>query len=266
MKITLDVSKLVREGKLSKEDAARLLTLAKQTDTSHAFWILAVLATIAVVVGFVGLNYESFLRIANSLYTLLGVQGLHLLALMLVWTGAYITKSGFLAGISAFIILSLLGGSTFYSHAAYFVAIREPALTVLIFSGLAIVSLKLSKKLEYADERLTIIFSRTCLIIVNMGFWIGSLWGSSLGADGRISRLVFVTSWAIGLLAVGFWGAREGRRFVVNTAAVFGSIHFYTQWFERRGASPGSLMLAGLMALGIIFGLRTYNRDVKARS
>jgi hypothetical protein len=75
---------------------------------------------------------------------------------------------------------------------------------------------------------------------------------------------VFNIGWAIGLLAVGYWAAKDGRRFVVNTTTVFGSIHFYTQWFEKLGASPGSLLTAGLIALAILYGLREYNKNVRS--
>jgi len=42
--------------------------------------------------------------------------------------------------------------------------------------------------------------------------------------------------------------------------AVFGAIHFYTQYFERLGASPGSILFAGLAALGIAFAIFRYNK------
>ncbi|HEX3416791.1 MAG TPA: hypothetical protein VHT21_10375, partial [Stellaceae bacterium] len=45
-------------------------------------------------------------------------------------------------------------------------------------------------------------------------------------------------AWAIGIIAVGAWAAHTNRRWVVTTAAVFGAIEFYTQWFERLGAEP----------------------------
>ncbi|MBC7459077.1 MAG: hypothetical protein H7235_12405 [Bdellovibrionaceae bacterium] len=77
-------------------------------------------------------------------------------------------------------------------------------------------------------------------------------------------RIVFTIGWAIALIAVFAWGAKEGRRFVINTAAVFGAIHFYTQWFHVLGASPGSLLIAGLIACGILYGLQKYNKRFKA--
>ena len=107
--------------------------------------------------------------------------------------------------------------------------------------------------------RVTIIFSRACIFIVNLAFWIGSLWGDEKGIF-AISDLAFAIGWAVALIAVGGWAASKDKRWVVNTAAVFGSIHFYTQWFERLGATPGSLVTAGIIALGILYGFRSYNR------
>lgn len=260
MKITLNLAKLLKDGSLTQQEADRLILLSRKEDSSHAWGILTVLAVIAVTVGLIGINFEMFSQIALFLYEMLGSAGLHFLVLISVCYGSYKAKSGFLAGISAFVILSFLGSSTFYSSGSYFVSIREPALTVIFFSFLAIGAVLLSKKLQFEDQRLLLIFSRTSLILVNMGFWVGSLWGSKLGSEIEISYNIFSIIWAVGLLAVGFWGAREGRRFVVNTTAVFGCIHLYTQWFERFGASPGSLLIAGVAALAIIYGFRTYNR------
>jgi hypothetical protein len=114
--------------------------------------------------------------------------------------------------------------------------------------------------------------------MVNFGFWIGSLWGdnlvlirSLLGGDPSkltdysagsqiIPPLVFVIGWAVALLGVGIWGVRANRRWVVNIAAVFGAIHFYTQWFERLGADPLSVLLGGLLVLAFALGLWTFNK------
>jgi hypothetical protein len=46
---------------------------------------------------------------------------------------------------------------------------------------------------------------------------------------------------------------------LVNVAAVFAAIHFYTQWFERLDASALSVLIAGLLALGFAVGLRALN-------
>jgi iron complex transport system permease protein len=49
---------------------------------------------------------------------------------------------------------------------------------------------------------------------------------------------------------VAVWAVRANRRWVVNLAAVFGAIHFYTQWFERLGATPVSVLVGGVLVLG----------------
>ena len=66
-------------------------------------------------------------------------------------------------------------------------------------------------------------------------------------------------SWAVLLLGIGIWAVRANRRWVVNTAAAFGAIHFYTQWFERLGAQPWAIIIAGLIVVAIAVALWRYN-------
>jgi hypothetical protein len=75
-----------------------------------------------------------------------------------------------------------------------------------------------------------------------------------------ISPLAFVIGWSCVLLGVGIWGVRENRRWVVNVAAVFGAIDFYTQWFERLGAQPLSVLVGGLLMLAFALGLWMFNQ------
>jgi hypothetical protein len=117
------------------------------------------------------------------------------------------------------------------------------------------------------------------LILVNFGFWIGSLWGDYPGetwAQGggyrfwsdreawhaahlHIPEIAFIIGWAIVIIAVGAWAARANRRWVVTTAAVFGAIEFYTQWFERLGAEPWAIIVAGLTIVAFAIALWRYN-------
>ena len=71
-------------------------------------------------------------------------------------------------------------------------------------------------------------------------------------------------AWAVALVVAGAWGARNGRRFLVNAVATFGAIHFYTQWFERLGADPLSVIGAGLVTIAIGFAIWKYNAPAKA--
>lgn len=157
---------------------------------------------------------------------------------------------------------------TAYGHATYMLAIRQPSVTIIVFSVLALAAYHLSKRLPSDYERIAIVFSRTSLFIVNLGFWVGSLWGDSLWyqeddwafrSGAVIKDWVFVIGWAIGLFATGIWAACANKHWVVNLLAVFGAIHFYTQYFERLEPTPQSILCAGLIAIGIAFLIARYN-------
>ena len=71
---------------------------------------------------------------------------------------------------------------------------------------------------------------------------------------------------AVGLVAVGVWATRKNLRWVVNLVAIFGAIHFYTQYFETLEASAGSVLGAGVVALCIAAGLLRYNKATTSHS
>jgi hypothetical protein len=113
--------------------------------------------------------------------------------------------------------------------------IKQPALTVILFSLVSWVLYRISLNLEPELQRLALIASRTSLFLVNFGFWVGSLWGDSFGdkhyghsQPPDLPAGFFSVVWAIALIMTGTWAARENRRWVVNLVAVFGAIHFYT--------------------------------------
>ena len=116
------------------------------------------------------------------------------------------------------------------------------------------------------------------VFLVNFGFWVGSLWGDSLtlprallhvdpGAPGRseiVPPMVFIVGWAVALVATGAWAVKANRRWVVNVVAVFGAIHFYTQWFERLGATPVSVLVGGLLVLAFAIAAWKLNQRFTA--
>ena len=192
-----------------------------------------------------------------------------------------VAGSSLLVALTPLALESALGGSTGYWHACYEIIVTEPTLTIIFFTVLGVLAWEVAKRLTGLHQNLSLAFARMCVILVNFGFWIGSLWGDTpgkiwrsvedasnfdYGANAQISPLVFVIGWALALLAAGAWGAKAGRRFMVNTVATFGAIHLYTQWFERLGLDPISVMVAGLATIGIGLALWRYNRTVLSKA
>jgi hypothetical protein len=131
--------------------------------------------------------------------------------------------------------------------------------TIVLFGALALVTYLASHRLGSAYEPLALMAARVSVFLVNFGFWVGSLWGDSLTLPLAILHrdtgaliaeksvivppMVFIVGWAVALVAAGAWAVKANRRWVVNVVAVFGAIHFYTQWFERLGATPVSVLV-----------------------
>jgi iron complex transport system permease protein len=306
MKVTLDLDRLLAEKRISAEEYRRFASLAPTDRGSSAVNILVGFGTIAVAGGTLAMVQSaqvsvmlgvvlsvagvtlarakasqwgllgSILLLVGSLMAAGGVVALTegsfkglALATALFFAGAVLAESRLLAALTAFGILGMVGAASYYSHASYGIAIEHPTITIVLFSVLSAVAYVVSSRLPEDYEPLAIVFSRTCLFIVNLGFWIGSLWGDSLrpgpwnsvgSAEYGIPDWVFAVGWAVGLVAVGAWGIRRDRRFVVNLAATFAAIHFYTQWFARLGADPMSVILGGLLAIGIALALFKYNQ------
>lgn len=137
--------------------------------------------------------------------------------------------------------------------------------TIIIFTLLGILSYISSLYLPAQYSRLAILSARTSFFLMNMGFWIGALWGDRFSNQASISEMPFIIIWAIVLIAVGLWAVMTNRRWALNISAVFAAIHFYTQWFERLSATPGSILFAGIIALCIAVGLRYMNQCLAER-
>ena len=320
MKITLDLSKLVEDGKLTPAEADRLKALAAQ-DTGHlglniltGFGVIAAsagavtilltafgfspgaAAIIGGIVFAIGLGLASVRGEVVSLLSqtliiigaLTGAGGLLIydegslraaLFVTAMFAGtAILTRSSLMAALSVVSLAGCLGARTGYVHAMYSLSIQEPTLTIVIFSLLALVLYRISLRVRADYERIAITAARMAIVLVNFGFWIGSLWGDRLrliryltqndvmggpsftARGALIPDWVFSIGWAIALIGVGVWGVRAGRRWVVNVAAVFGGIHFYTQWFAILGANAITVLLAGVILIAIALALRAFNR------
>ena len=298
MKITLDIDQHLRAGQITQAEYSRLKQFATEATSSLALNILLAIGIIAVAGGTIALLHSSAattilgiavavlgasLCSAGARWTLLGnvllplgaltgaggiiaatqgsAGGFSLVAVLLI-AGALAAQSGLLASLSVFAFLSALGGATGYEHAEYFLCIEQPLLTVSAFSILAAFSYLVAPYASPAYSRLAIIFSRTAVVVVNFGFWIGSLWGDRRSEIFH-SDIWFIVAWAVCILVAGIWAARSNNRWLVNTAATFGAIHLYTQWFEHLGAKPAPIIVAGVALIAIACVLITYNRRAR---
>jgi hypothetical protein len=306
MKITLDIDKLLEDGKIDSNDYKKLKGFAQTDTASLGLNILIGFGVIAVSGGMVALVQSAAL--ASMIGALIGFFGVYLqirsrgkwntlgsIALMvgaLIFGGGIIVltegrlvgfillaviyfvigfavDSGLMLVLGALSVWSAIGAIAFYDHASYTFGTDKPLLTILIFSILGIGCFFAAKYMDARNSRLLIVLSRVSIFFVNIGFWIGSLWGddlfslrdnASIERTPVISDLVFSIAWAIALIVVAIWAARNNFRWTLNLAAVFAAIHFYTQWFERLGATPGTVVIAGIIAIGIAVGLAALNR------
>lgn len=301
MRVTLDIDQLLKDGKITQAEHEKLRELAKESTASLAFNLLvgfgviavagaalallpvpttAILIGLLVLVGGLALSHgapKQWGLLAN-ICILVGALmagggivtetegsfGSLLLVTLLFAAGAVIARSSLLAVMAVLMLSSCIGARTGYFHASYFLVIKEPSLTIGVFTIISIGLLQLSRHLSADYARISVAASRTGVLLVNFGFWVGSLWGDKFQSqDIIIPDEIFAIAWALALLATAVWAWRCHRRWVLNTTAVFAGIHFYTQWFENLGATPGTVLIAGLLALGFAVVLKRLNNAIK---
>jgi len=317
MKVVLDLSRLLQDGKITQEEHDRLLRYAARETGSLAINILIGLGVIAVsggvlallmneiaviVLGAVllatglGITYAQAKQwsVLATIFTLVGALmvaggiavlgegqvGSLLLATLVLAACGIAGRSSLLTGLAVLGLAACVGASTAYWHASYEVAITEPTVTIVLFGALALVAYLASQRIGSAYEPLALMAARVSVFLVNFGFWVGSLWGDSLALPRALLRhdtltdatersvmvppMVFIVGWAAALTATGAWAVKANRRWVVNLVAVFGAIHFYTQWFERLGATPLSVLVGGLLVLAFAIAAWKFNQRFTA--
>jgi hypothetical protein len=191
-----------------------------------------------------------------------GLFGEHLwvrIILTLATAGATVlATSGLLAALAVLAFAATITIDVDLWTPTHYLAYAIVALSALVL-GLYLLSLRLAP----TYERLAIIAMRTAILLVNAAFFVGSIFGDELlGWSG----IYFSVAWAIALLAFGTWAVFANRRWVVNSVAVFGAIHFFTQWFMVLGAQPLSILGGGLLLIGFGLALARFNRWVGGRS
>ena len=304
MKVTLDLDKLLTNGDITQTEYERLTRLAEQSTGSLAFNILIGFGVIAVSGAMLALVPSPITAIVIGLIILIfgliqlrgGLEQWRVLANICLLTGALMAGGGILAetrgslvsilavsaifaAASVFARSSLLavlatlmlsasiGARTGYFHASYFLVIKEPLTTIVLFACLGMALYYYSRQLQSAYQRIAIAAARTSVFLVNFGFWVGSLWGERNAArEIIIADEVFAALWALALAATAYWAWQRNLRWTLNTVATFAGIHFYTQWFEHLKASPESVLVAGLLTLGFAVALKSVNTRMKAKS
>lgn len=230
---------------------------------------------------------ESFALLATAL-ALMGTLGLAgwvawqfqdapstmpaLLVTFVLTAGAFWYRSAFLAALGVLALGAVFGSGTGYWHASYALFVEEPVITIAVFGVLAAGLYQLRAKLPDVWKSLATVAARTSLILVHFAFWVGSLWGDVLGDswrpyDGRteaglIQPWVFSIGWAGLSLALALKASRGS--FLSVSAIVFLAIHGYTQYFETFGAEPITLLIAGLVLVGLAIGVSKLARRNRA--
>ena len=294
MKITLDLDALVAEGKLTVAEAERLRGFAA-TDTgelgSNVLFALGAAAVAtgvgvlvptietAIALGAVLFGVGFWLRVTRvarwnvfaqiimvigALALLGGLGGLfgehfwvRVALTVATAVAAVLATSGLLASLAVLAFAATITLDIDAWAPTHYLSVAIVALSALV-RGLYLLSLRLAP----AHERLAIIAMRTAILLINGAFFVGSIFGDELLG---LSGMYFSGAWAIALVAFGTWAVFANRRWVVNTVAVFGAVHFFTQWFMVLGAQPFSILGGGLLLIGFGLALARFNRWVGIR-
>ncbi len=306
MKTVIDIDELLADKKITAEEHERLKALSNKEADSMTAKVLIFVGVTAIVAGVLALlPYKLTWMILGPVLVLAGASvtikwgnnwsglaGLLLLggamtsaigimALTEGWAagfvvffvcftaGAVLTKSRVLAVMAAFSLVPMIGRMIGSGAWAFLLPIRQPTVTIVLFSVLALAFWFVSRRLPTRYQKGAIAFSRASGLIANIGFWCGSLWGDSLWNQSEnwdlqfgtvISSWAFAVAWAVAIFWAGLWAFLENKRWAVNLVIVLATIHFYTQYFNRLGATPSAVLVAGLLGVFFAMGVLRVNK------
>ena len=112
--------------------------------------------------------------------------GSSLAAAAILLAVAILARSHLLMAVGPLALAAAIGASSGYWEACYTIAVREPTLTIALFSVLGFAAWKVARLLPGKASELALTFARMSVVLVNFGFWIGSLWGDVPSACGAI--------------------------------------------------------------------------------
>ncbi|GHH00042.1 hypothetical protein [Pseudodonghicola xiamenensis] len=206
--------------------------------------------------------------------------------------------------VSALAILPLgaaLSARSFAESSAGAMAIHESALTIVQMASLVGLCLWAMRHCGGRVGRHAGGLGSLAFVWMNVAFWVGSVWGDVVGAtlwgpqwpdfaaqsyslapdsprqsfrDAQavfeagalhLSAGLFAAVWALVLSAAGLWSAMGARRMVFNTVLTFATLHLYSQYFMRIDTTPGTVVIAGLIAIAIAYVAWQLNGRLAAR-
>ena len=198
--------------------------------------------------------------LSESVFLPLAMNVEILTTFILIASSVFLT-SNILAALSILSIAQITGAGTDYFMASYTIWVSSPVVTIVLFSALAFFLYYLSRSTLSRYENILITGSRTSVLVANFGFWVGSLFG---GGDLEVSSELISMAWALALIGFAVWGWRANRRWVVIVSSIFGAIHFYTQWFTILEMEPASVVIGGVIAIGIGIGIKRLDSTMRA--
>ncbi|NNL18875.1 MAG: hypothetical protein HKP37_09070 [Boseongicola sp.] len=185
----------------------------------------------------------------------------------------------------------MLDTGTGYFHAAYVFYSPEATLTILQMGvATAIGAWAMTRTPDHIGRHAGI-FAIMAVVVGNLAFLVGSLWGDEIGASFfradapgyadfenwseyraaydlweeqfiQISEHVFSVVWAVLLIAGAWLAAATHRRGLFNASITFLGIHAYTQVFETFSDEPMVYALGGLAAIPAAWGLWRLNKKM----
>ena len=203
--------------------------------------------------------YESdFFSLATSLDFIYA----QILTTVILMVASAFLMSNILTTLSILSTAQIIGAGTSYFTGSYTIWVSSPVVTIVLFSALAFLLYYLSRSISSRYENILITGSRTSVLVANFGFWIGSLFG---GGEIDVSSELISITWVLALIGFAVWGWRANRRWVVTVTSIFGTIHFYTQWFTILEMQPASVVIGGVIAIGIGIGIKRLDSNMKTK-
>jgi hypothetical protein len=203
-------------------------------------------------------------------------------AVVIALTG-WLVDVRFLTALALVPFAQMLDTGSEYFHATYVFYSPESTLSILQMGVLIGACLWGMGRMHERTGRHLGVLAIMALIVMNLCFLVGSLWGDVVGSsyihyadfqgDGQsyetyratmeafeahtlvIADWVYAIVYTVFLVAGVAFAAHRGNRGLFNAMLVFGAIHGYTQVFESFYDEPLAYVIGGLVAIPLAWGM-----------